>query len=573
MASRSATRVAFAAALPDLFVLMRFRAVQTRNLLDQQLKDAPVRTFVVLALLALIWSGLYFLLNMVFWQINRWEMIAVVANKPIFVNFFLVLAVMLAFSNAILGFGSLFGRGEPAHLLSMPIHPRQVLAFKWVEGMLLSGWSFLLLGVPLMLAVASNTTVPWYYYPLFVGHFLGFMLVPATFGLIVAWAVAMWVPRQPLVLLTWVLVVAGVVGGLYLWNLSQRALASEQWLKYLFAELSIAKTKLLPSTWTAEGIVAAIEKRPAASLHYLCVVLGNAAFLCWLTINLIGHTWAEAYSRARRGFRAGSVRRGWATAALCRVLFFYLPRQLRMLMLKEVRGLVRDATQWTQMAIMLGLLVIYALNLKRLPLDLQEPLAKAVMTYLNLTIICLIMATFTSRFVYPLLSLETQQMWLLGMLPAGRSAALLVKFIFALTATGISSLAAMSLAVHMLGLPEDWASFNLFMCFVICFGLSGLSVGLGARFPVLGQRNPARIASGFGGTVNLVASMLFVAIQMLAVAALGSREIRAADVTASLLPPLTQQTWQGAGLLLLFSTVVATAALWSGSRHFDRLEC
>ena len=33
-----------------------------------------------------------------------------------------------------------------------------------------------------------------------------------------------------------------------------------------------------------------------------------------------------------------------------------------------------------------------------------------------------------------------------------------------------------------------------------------------ARFPVLGQRNPARIASSFGGTLNLIASMLLVSI-------------------------------------------------------------
>jgi ABC-2 type transport system permease protein len=573
MPEESATQTA-SAVLPDLFVLTRFRIIQARNLLDQQLKNAPVRTFMVLVLLAAIWAALYFLLDVVFSQINRWEMIAVVANKPIFVNFFLVLAVMLAFSNAILGFGSLFGCGEPAHLLTMPIHPRQVLTVKWIEGMLLSGWSFLLLGVPLMLAVAKNTTaLPWYYYPLFIGHFLGFMLVPATFGLIVAWAIAMWVPRQPLMLVTWVLAVAGLIGGLYLWNLSQRALASEEWLKMLFAEVSITKTKLLPSTWTAEGIVAAIEKRPADSLHYLFIVLGNAAFLSWLTINLIGNTWTEAYSRARRGFRAGLIRRGWATAALCRVLFFYLPRQLRVLMLKDVRGFVRDAAQWTQTAIMLGLLVIYALNLKRLPLDLQEPAAKAFMAFLNLAIICLIMATFTSRFVYPLLSLETQQMWLLGMLPAGRSSALLVKFIFALTVTGFSGLAVMSLALHMLGLPDDWVSFNLFICFVICLGLSGLSVGLGGRFPVLGQRNPARIASGFGGTVNLFASMVFVAIHLLAVALAGWREVAPTTLTGLPLGPLTQQTWNVGGLLLLFSTGVAAVALWSGSRHFDRLEC
>ena len=555
----------------DIGVLTRCRAAQLRNTLDQQLREAPVRTFVIIGLLVIVWAALYFLLETIFYHVGRWELVAVVANKHIFVHFFLVLAVMLAFSNAILAFTNLFGRGEAAHLLAMPVHPRQVLCIKWLEGMTLSSWSFLLLGVPLMFAVANNTTVQWYYYPLFIGHFLGFVLVPATFGLIVAWVVAMWIPRQPLVLALWAVIFAAAIGGYYLWNLSQHQLESEEWLNLLFQEMSLAKNKLLPSTWTAKGIEAAIERRVGDSLMYLLVVLGNAAFFSWLTINILGRTWAEAYSRARHGYLPGGVRRGWVTAAVCRVLFFYLSKPLRMLMLKDLRGFVRDATQWTQMAIMLGLLVIYALNLKRLPVDLDRPMIKGLIAFLNLTTISLILATFTSRFVFPLLSLESQQLWLLGLLPTGRTTVLLVKFVFSLTVTGLCGVGVMTLAVVMLELPVDWAQMSVFICFGVCVGLSGLSVGLGARFPVLGQRNPARIASGFGGTLNLIASMLFVGIHMAAIAMVGMRELQG-DMPLMASTRLAAHTWQIAGGLLLFSAFTAVAALWTGARHFERLE-
>ena len=91
-------------------VLLRFRLVQLRNMIDQQLKDAPVRTFLVLLLLLLIWAALYAVFVLVLRQIGRYELVALVARKQIFIYFFVVLAVMLAFSNAILSFGSLFGR-------------------------------------------------------------------------------------------------------------------------------------------------------------------------------------------------------------------------------------------------------------------------------------------------------------------------------------------------------------------------------------------------------------------------------------------------------------------------------
>ena len=49
----------------------------------------------------------------------------------------------------------------------------------------------------------------------------------------------------------------------------------------------------------------------------------------------------------------------------------------------------------------------------------------------------------------------------------------------------------------------------------MCVGLSSLAVGLGARLPNLRETSPARIASGFGGTLNLVLSTLYILAIML----------------------------------------------------------
>ena len=182
----------------DQWNLASCRARQLRNTVDQHLREAPGRTLLVLGLLAVVWGALYLLLLTVLRQVHRWELVGVVADEHLFVHFFLVLAVMLAFSNAILTFSTLFGRQEAGFLLAMPLHERQVVSIKWLEGIVLSSWSFLLLGVPLMLAIAGNATVRWYYYPLFLGHFFGFVAIPACFGLLAAWAVAMWAPRRPL---------------------------------------------------------------------------------------------------------------------------------------------------------------------------------------------------------------------------------------------------------------------------------------------------------------------------------------------------------------------------------------
>ncbi|MGE0479063.1 MAG: hypothetical protein AB7Q17_01205 [Phycisphaerae bacterium] len=553
----------------DVWVLARCRAWQVRNVLDQQIRDAPGRTLVTIALLVLIWAALYFLLTTVLNSVQRWGIVSVVVNQHIFVHFFLLLAVMLAFSNAILAFGSLYGRNEATHLLTMPIRDRQVIFVKWIEGVCLSSWSFLLLGVPLMLAVAAQRDVEWFYYPLFIGHFVGFIAIPANIGLIAAWAVAMWAPRRPGATAIWLGAVMLMLVILWVTHISRSAAETGEWLQLLITQSSLVRQNWLPSTWTAKGVVAAVEQRVDESLFYLWLVLCNAAFVSWCTINLLGATWTIAYSRAQQGRYNPVIRRAWFTTALCWMLFFYLPARLRMVMLKDLRGFARDARQWTQMVIMLGLLIVYVLNLTRLPLDVSTPGMRGLIAFLNLTTVSLILATFTSRFVYPLLSLESQQLWLLGLLPTGRSSLLLVKFLFALTITGLSALAVMVLAVNVLELPEPWARLHLHVSAGVCVGLSGLSVGLGARFPVLGQRNPARIASGFGGTFNLIASMLFVFVEMAGVALLSLDEIRAhMDLPESLSLRSTLASYA----LVLLGFVVAGVALWSGGRYFEKLE-
>jgi ABC-2 type transport system permease protein len=551
------------------WTLVRYRLLQLGHLIDQHLRDRPGRTFLVLVLLTFVWAALYQLLSVIFRQVQNWQLVAVIAKQQIFVHFFLALGVMLAFSNAVLAFGSLFGRAEPAHLMSLPASARQIVLVKWIEGALLSSWSFLLLGVPLMLAVGQASPVPWYFYPLFIGHFSAFVILPSTFGLLAAWAVAMFAPRRPLALALWIgiLLVAVAVG--WLARLSTIDSSAEEWVNRIFTEASVAKSMWLPSTWTAQGIVSVFERNVQQSFFYLMIVVCNAGFLAWVTINVIGATWAEAYSRAQQGRFIPTIRLGWITALPVTLLFWFLPQAYRMILLKDLRTFARDPAQWTQMIIMLGLLVLYALNLPRLPLDLENPRVKGLIAFLNLTTVSLILATFTSRFVYPMLSLETQQLWLLGLIPRRRRTLLVIKYVFALVVTLTAALGVMVLATRQLKLPLHWAIMHLSVAASVCIGLCGIAVGCGARFPVLGQRNPARIASGFGGTVNLIASMVFVAATMFVMALVTWREF---EGVYGAVAPVTPRLWSITAGVFAFGAATAAAAVGMGARHFERLE-
>jgi ABC-2 type transport system permease protein len=244
-----------------------------------------------------------------------------------------------------------------------------------------------------------------------------------------------------------------------------------------------------------------------------------------------------------------------------------MPDDLREIALKDLRAFLRDPMQWSQQLILMGLLGIYVLNIRDVPVKIDAYGMQLAISFLNLAAVSLLLATFTSRFVFPMITLELQQLWLVGMLPMPRGRILLPKFCFALTVTFMAGAAVTLLASRVGRASLELVLINLIVVAAVCIGLCGLAVGLGGRFPMIGERNPAKIASGVGGTLNLAVSVTVVAALLAGCFVIGRRFYRMGEVFID------------APTVVLLAVVVAggvgacVAAMNWGQRHFERLEC
>ena len=70
----------------------------------------------------------------------------------------------------------------------------------------------------------------------------------------------------------------------------------------------------------------------------------------------------------------------------------------------------------------------------------------------------------------------------------------------------------------MLRMGTTMIALHMAMVAILCLGLSGISVGLGARLPNLKESDPSKIAAGFGGTLNLLVSLVFIFLIVTAMA-------------------------------------------------------
>ncbi len=497
----------------DLGMLGRLRGRLAVNALRGLRRESALKLAVVTAAGLAFWVGIFAASAEGFRFIEKYLGAAEPLAETLLSLFFLLLGVMLLFSNAIISFGSLFRSEETDLLLTWPLGAANVFLYRLLESIVFSSWAFLVLGFPLMLGYGVSTGAPWYYAVMVLAYFAPFVMLAASVGGAVALVVATYLPERA----TRVLGLA-VVGGLVVtlsvgvW-IHEGAWSSrgmmEVWLPRLLGRMSFARGMFLPSYWVTKGLLRAARGDLAEAGYYWLLLASNAALgalACWeLGKRLLRAGWSR--SRSRQKGRGRLFRGGWA-------LVRWAP-PLRMLVSKDWRLFVRDPVQWSQCAILFGLMAFYVLNLRTFSYHLALGLWRNVTALLNVAATSLVLATVTTRFVFPMLSLEGRRFWFLGLAPVARRTLLWSKFAFSFVGALVVTLPLVAVSDCMLELPAATAWHHALAIVFVCLGVSGLSVGLGAVFPNWREQNPSKIVSGFGGTLNLLVSVAFVVVQVL----------------------------------------------------------
>jgi len=91
-----------------------------------------------------------------------------------------------------------------------------------------------------------------------------------------------------------------------------------------------------------------------------------------------------------------------------------------------------------------------------------------------------------------------------------RKAVLLGKFAYSLVGSLMVSVGLILLSDFMLQMPLFVVAIHAGIMLLICFGLSGITVGLAAIYPNLKEENPSKIVAGFGGTFTFLLSLTFI---------------------------------------------------------------
>jgi len=540
-------------------------------------RDSPLLFFVlggfVLGYLALgYWlfhAGLGFL--------HHFPLVGALLGQRILYLIFGFFFVMLVFSNLIIGYSTLFKNRETSWLLSLPVAHPDVYRWKFLEALVVSSWALIFLSAPMMIAYGRVHDVEPIFYAQVALVYLPFVIIPALAG---SWIIVFLVRIlarsgvKRIALLGALGVLLAIAFGIQPAT-DADAISAQDVLSFdqLLRHTRLSVNPFLPSAWLAQSVLALSEGLTRQGIFFFLLLTANALMGLLLGFGIVGRfffgSWtaalssrAERYQREAEAKRQRADRRSLLDRAVGVIRRFSPPAAA--LVQKDVRLFWRDPAQWIQFMIFFGLLCIYVLNLRNVAFDFENPFWETMISYLNLAASALTLSTLTTRFVYPQFSLEGRRLWILGLAPFGLEKVLLQKFWMSCITATLVTVVLMVASSVMLHLPWQKVVFFALAIGLMSAALSGLAVGLGALFPNFKEDNPSKIVSGFGGTLCLVVSFLYIALFVALTALPDLRRVA----------PVNFPLPDGAafGLAALLSMVVLLLPLGLATRRVKHLE-
>jgi len=290
---------------------------------------------------------------------------------------------------------------------------------------------------------------------------------------------------------------------------SCRSFSNTSSLLRLISLLSMPHLDWLPSNWLANSLEQALTFNrhkgiwlEATLLYSTAASLGSLAYL------ILESVFARAFSRC------AGVKREIRSQPLQRGILRFLPSRLChwrtfALLAKDFKVYTRDTTHMLQMALLIGICVLYLYHLqifaqvRELPEDMRI-FWQMFLLVGNIAVGAFVVTAICTRFAFPSISLEGSAFWMISSSPLALTDLIRNKFHFWLVPTILLSVTFLGSSSYILGMNWRFTMLSILAAIIVSYGVVGLAVGLGAYFADFDWEHPSQLAAGFGSLVFML---------------------------------------------------------------------
>ncbi len=488
------------------------------------------RTFFLLIFGGGFWGGSIVLLGK---ALSRLERLSQDAGRILTLKglslFILVSFFILMFSGLITAISRFYLSQELPMMLSFPISRGKIYAAKWIETLISASWMVLLFGIPVFFAFGLQFHVNAWYYPWLLFILVLFVTIPVGIGI---WLTILLMSVLPARRGKSLFVFLGflIFGLLYMLVRFMRPerLINPEWfanLTMFLADMQAPASVFLPSMWTAEALGPFFHTGEGTPVFYAVLLASTGAammvFGYWTFEALYAAGWLKAQEGKKVLFtlhETAAVHDGWfSVLGIYRVLRFMIHKTAggarRALSEKDILLFIRDEGQWSQIPLLITLVVIYLFSIKALPLEWGTLVGlgiKYMVAFLNIGLVGVVMASIAVRFLYPSVSLEGRAFWLIRTAPVSIRTFLWNKFLVNFIPMLFLTLLLMGVSTFFLHVKAWMVILSAVTGAVLAASITGLSVGMGAIHPNFEAENLSQVSTGLRGTYYMLLALLLI---------------------------------------------------------------
>ena len=485
-----------------------------QRLREERANGGSGKLVVLIVVGGAFWVGVFGVLYMILRFLRQVEELGPLIPGKILGLILLSFIFILVLSNVITALSSFFLAKDLDLLVSAPVDWLRLYIAKLSETLLHSSWMVALMIVPILAAYGVVYKGGVLFVPYAILAVIPMLILPAVVGCAVTLVLVNVFPaRRTRDLLS--IIALGAAGGVILLfrMIRPEQLARPEGFRNLldFVILLGGPTSpFLPSEWASRAIMGYLRN------HFdplpLVLLWTTAAAFVTLGAALHGALYPQGFTKAQEGaerFIRGTLWR-WTVGSL----LGWLPVAKREFVLKDIKLFFRDTTQWSQLILLAVLVVVYLFNIQVLPLRRGEPVGffyVNLVSFLNLGLAGFVLASIAARFIFPAVSLEGRQMWLLRSSPLDLRALLWSKYC-------VGTLPLLVLGLLLTGLTNALLEVTPFMMIMGLATMAGLTLAIAAQalafgtfYPQFETENAAQIPTSFGGLLFMMTTIALLA--------------------------------------------------------------
>lgn len=429
---------------------------------------------------------------------------------------FLTFISFLAFSGVVASLSTFFLSDDLRLILAAPVAAHRLFLARFARTVAQAGWMVVVFLLPVLAGIGVAKCAPWSFVLTAAGTVVPFVIIPIALGTFVTLVLVNVFPakraRDILMLMGLVFAMSLVVLLRFLQPERLLRVESMPEVTDFFATLQSPITPLLPSFWAGEALFAGLQG--GRDLLHMGA-LWTTALAAVIAVGWSYERWHfTGFSKAQEARKARFTQWRMLDAAAA---LLPLSTVRRHLLIKDLKVFLRDVSQWSQLLLLVALMLVYLYNFRVLDLEripYMSGFLKNIYAFLNLAMAGFVMSTVAVRFVFPSVSAEGAAFWIIRTAPISLRDFLWSKFWTGLVPVLVMTAILIVVGNNLLGVDPFLKWLSAIAIVFWSFALVGLAAGLGARYPRFAADNASQIAGSYGGVAFMILAVLFIIVNI-----------------------------------------------------------